>query len=227
MKRWGYTVAVLYALVLVIAMPPLYLAAFAPTISFARALDSWSDWQFWALIALLFAAQALFLLLPVRVASRRPVSRMTILVPLLVSGLMAALLAVGVACSLLEFAYGPHTPQLWQLVPLCAGLVAWAAWGLYFWRASASRSGEDVVRAQCRALVKGSVLELLIAVPTHVVARYRDYCCAGLMTFVGLACGIAVMLFAFGPGVFFLYVERWRRLHPDAGPGGPAAPPAT
>jgi hypothetical protein len=216
MKRWGYTVAVLYAVALVVATPPLHLAAFAPTTSLSHAIAFWTDWQFWAFIALMLAAQALFLLVPVRVASRRPVSRMTILVPLLVSGLMAAGLAAGAACSILETIYGPKSPHLWQLVPLGAGLAAWAAWGLYFWRASASRSAEDVVRAQCKALVKGSVLELLVAVPTHVVARYRDYCCAGIMTFIGLACGIAVMLFAFGPGVFFLYVERWRRLHPEA-----------
>jgi hypothetical protein len=72
----------------------------------------------------------------------------------------------------------------------------------------------DMVSRQCRALLKGSILELLIAVPTHVVARYRDYCCAGFLTFIGLTMGVSVMLFAYGPAVFFLFVERWKRLHP-------------
>ena len=58
-------------------------------------------------------------------------------------------------------------------------------------------------------------VELLIAVPTHVVARCRDYCCAGLMTFIGLTMGVSVMLFAYGPAVYFLFAERWRRLHPN------------
>jgi len=61
----------------------------------------------------------------------------------------------------------------------------------------------------------GSILELLIAVPTYVVARYRDYCCGGFITFVGLAMGAAVMLFAYGPAVFYLFAERWKRLHPN------------
>ena len=61
----------------------------------------------------------------------------------------------------------------------------------------------DLVSRQCRALLKGSVLELLVAVPTHVVARYRDYCCAGFLTFIGLTMGVSVMLFAYGPAVFF------------------------
>jgi hypothetical protein len=71
---------------------------------------------------------------------------------------------------------------------------------------------------QCRVLLKGSILELLIAVPTHLVARQRTYCCAGFMTFLGLTLGISVMIFSFGPAVFFLYVDRWRRLHPQAEP---------
>ncbi len=50
--------------------------------------------------------------------------------------------------------------------------------------------------------------------PTHIVARYCDYCCAGFMTFIGLTLGMSVMLFSFGPGVFFLFVARWRQLHP-------------
>jgi hypothetical protein len=72
------------------------------------------------------------------------------------------------------------------------------------------------VTQHCRALFKGSILELLIAVPTHIVARCRDYCCAGFMTFLGLTMGFSVMLFAFGPAVFFLFAERWKRLHPRA-----------
>lgn len=54
---------------------------------------------------------------------------------------------------------------------------------------------------------------MLVAVPAHMVARCRDYCCAGFYVFVGITFGIAVMLLAFGPGVYFLYAARWRRLH--------------
>ena len=74
----------------------------------------------------------------------------------------------------------------------------------------------DWMTRLCRLLFKGSILELLIAVPTHIVARYRNYCCAGFMTFIGLAMGISVMLFAYGPAVFFLFAERWKRLHPTS-----------
>jgi hypothetical protein len=90
-----------------------------------------------------------------------------------------------------------------------------------FYRSSRGANPPDVISRQCRLLLRGSILELLIAVPTHIVARSRDYCCAGAMTFVGLTLGISVMLFSYGPAVFFLYAERWRRLHPEpAGESG-------
>jgi len=51
-------------------------------------------------------------------------------------------------------------------------------------------------------------------VPSHVIVRRRDDCCAPAGTFWGIATGISVMLLCFGPGVFFLFVERFQRLKP-------------
>jgi hypothetical protein len=68
-----------------------------------------------------------------------------------------------------------------------------------------------------RMMYRSSILGLLVAVPAHVVARRRDDCCGGLGTIWGIASGLAVMLFSFGPGVFFLFSERWSRLHPKKG----------
>ena len=88
-------------------------------------------------------------------------------------------------------------------------------WTLVFYRTSRDAAPMDVITRQCRYLLKGSILELLVAVPTHIVARARDYCCAGFWTFLGIAFGVSVMLFSFGPGVFFLFAARWKRLHPQ------------
>ena len=36
------------------------------------------------------------------------------------------------------------------------------------------------------------------------------------LTLPVLVLGISVMLFSFGPSVFFLFAARWKRLHPNA-----------
>ena len=81
-----------------------------------------------------------------------------------------------------------------------------------------ARSDDEIslVKRATRWLLRGSILELLIAVPSHVIVRRRDDCCAPAGTFWGIATGISVMLLCFGPGVFFLFVERMQKLKPKS-----------
>src|SRR5262249_55187431 len=65
-----------------------------------------------------------------------------------------------------------------------------------------------------RWLIAGSVAELLIALPSHVVLRQRQECCAPMITSAGLATGLATLLVALGPGVLFLYRARLRQRRP-------------
>ena len=125
-------------------------------------------------------------------------------------------LAVGAMYCLYEVAMRDKALEGWFWgAGIGAGIVIWSVWAGLFYRASRGVEPSDVISRQCRLLLRGSILELLVAVPTHIVTRSRDYCCAGVMTFVGLTLGISVMLFSFGPSVFFLYIARWRRLHPE------------
>ena len=92
--------------------------------------------------------------------------------------------------------------------------LCWLIWLGIFYYYSREDSAESVVHRAVKWLLRGSILELLVAVPSHIVARQRGECCAPAGTFWGITTGLAVMLLAFGPGVFFLYVERCRRLRP-------------
>jgi len=105
----------------------------------------------------------------------------------------------------------------------CCGVVAtlitlWAIWFVIFSRVGSGNASESLMQRATRWLLRGSILELLVAVPSHIMVRRRDDCCARVSTFWGIALGISVMLIAFGPGVFLLFAQRIRRLQPKASP---------
>jgi hypothetical protein len=226
-------VAVLYGLMLAVLTVPFIVAAWAPKgfndaasvlKGIKDAAEVYGAWQWWLFLAVMVLAQAAMLAVPVRLASRRPMTRRPLALTVLAGGLMMGALITGVIYSLSEFAFANDAYDSWHglltnWIAVGLGVASWGGWALIFHRLSRTMEPTDFVSRVCKSLLKGSILELLVAVPTHIVARCRDYCCAGVMTFIGLSLGMSVMLFSFGPGVFFLFVARWRRLHPtpDAG----------
>lgn len=224
MKRWAWIVAALYAALLLVMTVPAILLAFVPQFGPGEAAQPLGTWPYWLWLAVMFVSQVALLSVPVRMASRRPVTQGPLWRTVLAGGLMAGGLVIGAFLSIYEFftrGAGSGNGILWTAILL--GLLTWGIWALVFHRASEDTEPAGLVSRQCRALLKGSILELLVAVPTHVVARYRNYCCAGMLTFIGLTMGVSVMLFAYGPAVYFLFVERWKRLHPTGNcpPGAP------
>ena len=224
MYRWAWMIAAIYALIVVALIVP----AAASSVMAAKGDHLWSGWRLiygysggWEaaleIMALLVLAQLALLWVPVRVASRRPVTRGPLWVTALAAAGAIIVLLLGVALCVREVYYADAQIDEDIIGPggfgalICAG---WLAWALYFHSATRPAFQQDATRRVTRFLWSGSVLELLIAVPSHVVTRRRGYCCAGSLTAVGLACGLAVMLFAFGPAVYVLFVDRWRRLHP-------------
>jgi hypothetical protein len=216
MKRWALVVVALYLLILAVLTLPVGLLAFAPKASAKEVAEAYLQFTFWLWLGVMGLTQAALLVVPVRVASRRPVTRRSLLWPVVTAGLMMGGLAVGAMYSMYEFAMQDKALDGWfWWAAIASGVVIWCVWSVMFYRSSRDADPAGVISRQCRLLLRGSILELLIAVPTHIVARSRDYCCAGVMTFIGLTLGISVMLFSFGPSVFFLYAARWRRLHPE------------
>jgi hypothetical protein len=162
-----------------------------------------------AVATVLVVCELALLFVPVRVASRRPVTRRSLWIPLLGSATLAALLGLGGALAITEYA---KLDDRFTWAILATGGVVWVAWTCAFWLLSLDRGAESVATRLHRWLLAGSVLELLIAVPTHLVVRRRTECCAGLATGIGICAGVAVMLLAFGPSVGFLYYRRWKQV---------------
>ena len=93
-----------------------------------------------------------------------------------------------------------------------AMLLLWSVWAWIFFAYWRQGDRYTQLGKMIRALVAGSLLEVLVAVPVHVsIARPRQcYCERG--TYTTLVLAGTVLLWAFGPGIILLYLrEKHRR----------------
>jgi len=225
MRTWAWIVILLYAAIL--SGVALALAALAvedvPGQAIGVIVVSW--------VAVMAACQAGLLLVPVRVHTRRPVTKRHLFWPAAVAILSCIAMAVGmflaawetIAHSHLE---GGRSEQILFYAGLGIGTI-WIVWAFLFGFYTGGRQPATFMSRTAKFLVAGSILELLVAVPTHVIARARDYCCAGWLTVWGLGLGASVMLFAFGPGALALFVRRYQAVKkPAAGSDNEPTPEA-
>jgi hypothetical protein len=198
---WVYAVAGLYALIVIgLALLPFVLPLVNGDTVYPGAA---------AITTVLVLCEMALLFVPVRVASRRPVTRRALWIPLLGSAFLAALLGLGAILAFTEYAKMEDSLN-WLLLAIPAAV--WLVWVFVFWLMASRTTPDAVANRLHRWLLAGSVLELLVAVPTHVVVRRRSECCAGLGTGIGIGAGVLVMLLAFGPSVGFLYYRRWKQI---------------
>ena len=223
MKRWAAVTILLYLLVLVVLTLPVMFVAFAewPTtkegvISFEEMLKVYREWGYWLVIGVFVLAQACLLLVPVDTSQRRLPPRRKLLVPVLATAFMLANLALAgvqaVACAIWNDDALEHFGFAGPWLVIGVLLVLWSVWAGIFYHYYKTEEPEALHRRLLRQLMKGSIVELLVAVPSHIIVRHRDGCCAPLASFWGIATGLCVLLLAFGPGVFFLFAERIKRL---------------
>ncbi len=220
------------------------------TTTLSDALKIYSYWGYWLWLAIMVAGQALLLLLPINIAERRLPARRALKVPVIVSAFLLANLCFAGIFSILcaiftdnAFNYfdlfaiftigtnqngqsnGNNSGWGALLTMILTMLIFWLIWAVVFSRFAKSDDPDSLLKRLTRWLLRGSILELLVAVPSHVIVRRRDDCCAPAGTFWGIATGISVMLLCFGPGVFFLFVERFERLRPKSPGSQPAQRP--
>jgi hypothetical protein len=216
MRKWGIVISVFYAvIVLGILFPLVYgpLAAggwpFAG--GFLKGLVGFyeEDSIVWIPIAIVLSGQALLLFLSVDTSFKKLKPRAHVAVTSVIASMLFALLAFLAICSIDGAVRGDkfgngYLDTGWEFLGFCAGL--WVLWGVVFYLYV--RNSAQVVTRAVSWLLTGSVLELLIAVPCHVIVRRRGDCSAPVATSFGIVTGIAVMLLSFGPSVLLLYKKR-------------------
>jgi hypothetical protein len=170
------------------------------------------NWLSSAIIAMILISQMLLLFLSVDTSQKQLKPQTRIWVSCTVAGGLSALLAWSAVFSLGVGISGDKFLDLFKnwmetnkaLLEVWGAL--WLVWGVVFYLYFRNKS--EVVSRVISWLLKGSVLELLIVVPCHVLVRKRDQCCAPLVTSFGIVTGVAIMLMSFGPSVLFLYKKR-------------------
>lgn len=222
MRRWGVVVSAVYALVVVGVLVPgavLISGGSDSTLSWGRFLSdlrsSYMAWLLWIPIMMVLAGQVLLLFLSVDTSWRRLKPQRNIAVACGMAGGLTALLASSAIWSV-GFAIGGN--DIWKPLfdtearTLEFVMVLWLLWGVVFY--IYLRNSSEATTRIVSWLLRGSILELLIVVPCHIVVRRRHDCCAPIFTSFGIATGIAVMLLSFGPSVLLLYkrqLDAYRR----------------
>jgi hypothetical protein len=222
MRKWGLVVSLFYTGAVILFLVPLAVALVGNWQGIAdlhsHITEAYGYWGTWLFIGVFVGGQVLLLVLSVDVTQRRLKPRTHILYSALLTGLLLAVLTCAAVLSITVAYRGDNLPE-WTAQGLrWLPVVAWIAWGLVFYRYS--RGGDDSINRAVSWLVRGSALELLIAVPSHVIVRRRDDCCAPLGTGIGIATGMAIMLLSFGPSVLFLYKKRMQSLRGKAAVAG-------
>jgi hypothetical protein len=212
MRKWGLIVSLFYGVVLVVFLVPLSLFLFsASTLTVANLKEAYSNSTIWIIFAVFMIGAALLLCLRVDITPAKLKPRTPIIVSAIATGMLLTVLTVTGGMSLL-FAIGSENVGLDSnrgIVTACVILLPWLFWGILFYRFY--RDAADPVTHAISWLFRGSVLELLVVVPSHVIVRRRNDCCAPAVTSFGITSGLAIMLLSFGPSVLLLYKKRMEK----------------
>jgi hypothetical protein len=220
-KKWGLVVTLFYGVVVLAFLVPDYmLIAASSTPSAADIKGVYAEALPWICAGVVMLGAILLLWLSADTTSRRLKPRTHILISALTTGLFLAILTIAITLAICLGVWGeglfnflPDSHQLAVIVGAFA--VPWLVWGILFYRLC--RNSTDPMTRALAWMFRGSVLELLIAVPAHVIMRRRHDCSAPVVNGFGIASGIAIMLLSFGPSVLLLFKKRMEG-HPQKSP---------
>ena len=208
MRNWGIVVTGFYMIV-VAALSPLSLLVTMDrkedvTVGdfLTKLVEFHMHWGGLIWIVVLVAAPLVLLVTRVDVARKNLMPRRHKRVAVMAIAFAVALLSAAAVISVAAAAFGDKIDDF-MLYPLP---VFWLLWGVVFNRYSDFIFDRE--RWLYKGLIGGSVLELLIAVPSNVIAQNRDQCSAPAVTAYGVSTGIALLFMAFGPAILLLYRKR-------------------
>lgn len=240
MRHWGMVVTGFY-LAVVAVLAGFSVLVFYPEADWSDISEHLFDWGLWMWIAILVGSQ--LILIGTRVArTTEPLEpQRDLRKAYAAAAFAAAILSVAALASLGAAVFGDDVfdyadfdsflsnsrafeTESWGLAyfaTILAPLLGfWAVWWFILKRYSAEILNREGLIFKW--LFRGSVLELLISVPSQVIVQRREDCSAPVVTSYGVATGVALMFMSFGPAILKLYEERIaiaeKKLEEDSGP---------
>ena len=167
----------------------------------------------WTLLvlAIIAASQAIFILVPGTINLCRPIRRGRLVVPVIIASLMMALLIGAVIISIMGLL--DVQGKDWFVYPFWITIgLSWIVWGIVFFTRYKDTGLYKTLKKLIFTIITGSLIELLIAIPSHLIVTRQGGWLVNLLTACGITGGVAVVLWAFGPGIILLFLyERHRK----------------
>ena len=204
MKLWALLTVVLYIICLSIVIIPMFLFVYPDY--YPELLGSY----YLFFVPVFVLVQAVLLFVPVAVVRERPIKRRRIVASAVLGSIPIGIMALAFVGSIILIIWGEEGSFefLYKWPVLIIPAIFWLVWGIIFFRSFSSDDPMSFTSTIVRWLLGGSVLELLVAIPSHIISRHREECCAPPLTFLGIVTGLSIALMSFGPGVFFLFAKK-------------------
>jgi len=202
MKRWALLTVALYLICISIISMPMFL-------SFSDTKDI-VPYFYVFFVPVLLIIQIILLLIPVDITNKRPIKRRKVITSAIAGAFPIGIVALAFFGSIILIIWGENKSEkfLYNWPILLIPVFFWLTWGIIFYKSFSSDNPNSFISTITHWLLKGSILELLVAVPSHIISRQRDECCAPPLTLLGIVTGLSIAIMSFGPGIFFLFAKR-------------------
>ena len=167
---------------------------------------------FWTVLvfSLTLISQAIFIFTAGTKDLCKPLRKRRVVLPIVIASFLMMILIVALGGALSELLYVDIEMYDNWIGTIIMGLI-WFLWGLIFYARYSNISRFKWLKNLVNVMIAGSLIELLASIPSHLIVSKRPGCFVGIYTSLGISAGIAVMVWAFGPGVILLFLAEKRK----------------
>ena len=221
MAKWAFLAVILYIILVMVLFLPAACALAdiiaGEDVSLSEYFELYGPWVVCFFVIIVIVIQAGLLFYPVKIADKAFPLQRHIWIPAVATAFAFSVIVIGIIWSVLAAIWGDDILQNYVALASLAFVVAnYLIWSCLFYSFASGVGPKSFISRLTRWLLQGSIVELLVAVPSHIIVRHKNVCCAQGLTFLGIATGVVIMALAFGPGLFFLFRKRFEKMKPKS-----------